>query len=113
MSVLDYHISWTFSGTLVLQFIEVDVLKATLNLAVYDGKIIVLQGWATDTELATRAPVKLIKALLGFIFAKSICYVEHIEIYSCPGGPPTFLLETSVRSSWNEVNGNQAFARRT
>ena len=63
-------------------FIGVDVSKATLDWAVYDGKAIVLQSQSDNTEIAIRATIKLIKALPGFTVAKAVCCFEHTGIYS-------------------------------
>ena len=65
-----------------LYFIGVDVSKATLDWAIYDGKRIVLQSQSANTEVAIRAIVKQIKALPGFTITKSVCCLEHTGIYS-------------------------------
>ena len=62
-------------------FIGVDVSKATLDWAVYDGKAIVLQSQSDNTEIAIRATIKLIKVLPGFTVAKAVCCFEHTGIY--------------------------------
>ncbi|WP_218160616.1 IS110 family transposase, partial [Spirosoma endophyticum] len=62
-------------------FIGVDVSKATLDWAVFDGKTTVLQIQSTNSPAAIGATVKLIKALPGFIGAESVCCLEHTGIY--------------------------------
>ncbi|WP_223861038.1 IS110 family transposase [Spirosoma validum] len=63
-------------------FIGVDVSKATLDWAVYDGKAIVLQSQSDNTEIDIRATIKLIKVLPGFTVTKAVCCFKHTGIYS-------------------------------
>ena len=62
-------------------FIGVDVSKATLDWAVFDGKTTVLQIQSANSPTAIRTTVKLIKALLYFTIAESVCCLEHTGIY--------------------------------
>lgn len=73
-------------------FIGVDVSKATLDWAVFDGKTIVLQSQSANSETGIKATIKLIKALPGFRVAESICCMEHTGIYNRTGGPAHLLV---------------------
>lgn len=63
-------------------FIGVDVSKATLDWAVFDGQTIILQSQSANTEMGIKATVKVLKALPGFTVAKSVCCLEHTGIYN-------------------------------
>jgi transposase len=63
-------------------FIGVDISKATLDWAVYDGKTIVLQSQSANSEAGIKTTLKLIKALSGFKVAESVCCMEHTGIYN-------------------------------
>ena len=63
-------------------FIGVDISKATLDWAVFDGKTIVLQSQSANSETGIKATIKLIKALPGFRVAESVCCMEHTGIYN-------------------------------
>lgn len=63
-------------------FIGVDVSKATLDWAVYDGKTIVLQSQSENTEAGIKACLTLIKELPGFKASQSVCCSEHTGIYN-------------------------------
>ena len=63
-------------------FIGVDISKATLDWAVFDGKTIVLQSQSQNSETAIKDTLKLIKALPGFKVAESVCCMEHTGIYN-------------------------------
>ncbi|AUD01826.1 IS110 family transposase [Spirosoma pollinicola] len=64
----------------IRHFIGIDVSKATLDWAVFDGKTIVLQTQSTNSPAAIRATVKLMKALPGFTVAESVSCLEHTGI---------------------------------
>lgn len=66
----------------ICYFIGVDISKATLDWAVFDGKTIVLQSQSANSETGIKATIKLIKALPGFRVAESICCMEHTGIYN-------------------------------
>ena len=63
-------------------FIGVDISKATLDWAVFDGKVIVLQTQSANSEVGIKAAIKLIKALPDFKVAESVCCMEHTGIYN-------------------------------
>ena len=63
-------------------FIGVDISKATLDWAVFDGKTIVLQSQSANSEAGIKTTLKLIKALPGFTLANSVCCMEHTGIYN-------------------------------
>ncbi len=63
-------------------FIGVDMSKATLDWAVFDGKTIALQRQSANSETGIKATIKLIKALPDFTVAKSVCCMEHTGIYN-------------------------------
>lgn len=63
-------------------FIGVDISKATLDWAVFDGKTIVLQSQSANSETGIKATFKLIKALPGFLIVESVCCMEHTGIYN-------------------------------
>jgi transposase len=62
-------------------FIGIDVSKATLDWAVFDGKTTVFQTQSANSHAAISATVKLIKALPGFTVAEAVCCLEHTGIY--------------------------------
>lgn len=63
-------------------FIGIDISKATLDWAVFDGKTIVLQSQSTNSAAGIKATLKLIKALPNFTIAESVCCMEHTGIYN-------------------------------
>lgn len=63
-------------------FIGVDISKATLDWAVFDGKTIVLQSQSANSETGIKTAIKLLKALPGFKVAESVCCMEHTGIYN-------------------------------
>ena len=63
-------------------FIGVDISKATLDWAVFDGKTIVLQSQSANSETGITLTIKLIKSLPNFRVAESVCCVEHTGIYN-------------------------------
>jgi transposase len=63
-------------------FIGIDISKATLDWAIFDGNKIVFQSQSTNSESGVKATVKLIRALPGFEIANSICCMEHTGIYN-------------------------------
>ena len=56
--------------------------QSGLDWAVFDGKNIVLQSQSANTEVATKATLKLLKGLPGFILAETVCCLEHTGIYT-------------------------------
>lgn len=63
-------------------FIGVDISKATLDWAVFDGKTVILQTQSENSEMGIKATLKLIKALPNFKVAESVCCMEHTGIYN-------------------------------
>jgi transposase len=63
-------------------FIGVDIAKATLDWAVFDGKTIVFQSQSANSEAGIKAILKLIKVLPGFKVNESVCCMEHTGIYN-------------------------------
>lgn len=63
-------------------YIGIDVSKATLDWAVFDGKTVVLQTQSPNSELGIKATLKLIKALPAFTAQTSITCSEHTGIYN-------------------------------
>lgn len=63
-------------------YIGVDVSKATLDWAVFDGKVIIMQTQSPNSEAGIKAAVKLIKSLPGFIPQDSVVCLEHTGIYN-------------------------------
>lgn len=63
-------------------FIGVDVSKATLDWAVFDGKTLLLQSQSENTEKGIKATLRLIRALPGFKASQSVCCAEHTGIYN-------------------------------
>lgn len=63
-------------------YIGIDVSKATLDWAVFDGKSIVLQTQLPNSETGIKAAVKLIKALAEFTPQTSLVCMEHTGIYN-------------------------------
>lgn len=63
-------------------FIGVDISKATLDWAVFDGKTIVFQSQSANSEVGIRTTLKLIRALPLFRVTESVCCMEHTGIYN-------------------------------
>ena len=63
-------------------FIGVDISKATLDWAVFDGKTIVLQSQSANSEVGIKTTPKLIRALPDFRITESVCCREHTGIYN-------------------------------
>lgn len=63
-------------------YIGIDVSKATLDWAVFDGKNVVLQTQSPNSELGIKATLKVIKALPDFTSQTSITCSEHTGIYN-------------------------------
>lgn len=63
-------------------FIGVDISKATLDWAVFDGKTIVLQSQSANSEVGIKTTLKLIRALPDFRITESVCCMEHTGIYN-------------------------------
>ena len=63
-------------------FIGVDVSKATLDWAVFDGKNIVLQSQSANSETGIKMTIKPLRALPGFKMTESVCCMEHTGIYN-------------------------------
>ena len=61
----------------VRYYIGIDISKATLDWAVFDGKTIVLQSQSANSEIEIKSALKLIKALPGFQLVESVCCMEH------------------------------------
>lgn len=66
---------------IIRYFIGVDVSKATLDWAVFDGKTTAFQTQSANSPAAIRATIKLMKALPGFTVTESVCCLEHTGIY--------------------------------
>ncbi|RAJ89096.1 transposase [Larkinella arboricola] len=66
----------------IYYYIGIDVSKATLDWAVFDGKLIVLQIQSPNSETGIKAALKLIKALPGFCPKTSVSCCEHTGIYN-------------------------------
>lgn len=65
-------------------YIGVDVSKATLDWAVFDGKTIVLQTQSANSPTGIKSVVKLLKALPDFAPQTSVCCLEHTGVYNAP-----------------------------
>lgn len=63
-------------------FIGVDISKATLDWAVFDGKTIVFQSQSANSEAGIKTAIKLIKALPDLKVAELVCCMEHTGIYN-------------------------------
>jgi transposase len=63
-------------------YIGIDVSKATLDWAVFDGTSIVLQTQSPNSETGIKAALKLIKALPDFKTQTSVSCCEHTGIYN-------------------------------
>ncbi len=63
-------------------FIGIDVSKATLDWAVFDGQAIVLQTQLPNSETGIKAALKLLKALPAFTPQTSVSCCEHTGIYN-------------------------------
>lgn len=66
----------------VRYYIGIDISKATLDWAVFDGKTIVLQSQSANSKIEIKSVLKLIKALPGFQLAESVCCMEHTGTYN-------------------------------
>lgn len=63
-------------------YIGIDVSKATLDWAVFNGKTLVLQTQSLNTVVAIKATIKVLKALPGFTTIQSVCCLEHTGVYN-------------------------------
>ncbi|ADB36903.1 IS110 family transposase [Spirosoma linguale] len=63
-------------------FVGIDVSKATLDWAVFNGKTIVLQTQSLNSVVAIKATIKVLKALPNFDLQRCICCLEHTGIYN-------------------------------
>lgn len=63
-------------------FIGIDVSKATLDWAVFDGKAFVMQMQSPNSEVEIRRAVKLIKTLPDLLSQNCIVCLEHTGIYN-------------------------------
>ena len=63
-------------------YIGIDVSKATLDWAVFDGQAIVLQTQSPNSETGIKAALKLLKALPAFTPQTSVSCCEHTGIYN-------------------------------
>ncbi|MGF7215948.1 transposase [Spirosoma lacussanchae] len=66
----------------VQYYIGIDVSKATLDWAVFNGKTIVLQTQSLNSVAAIKATIKALKALPGFITIQSVFCLEHTGVYN-------------------------------
>jgi transposase len=63
-------------------FIGVDISKATLDWAIFDGQTIVLQTQSENTQVGIKTAIKLIKTLPAFNASQAICCMEQTGIYT-------------------------------
>lgn len=63
-------------------FIGIDVSKATLDWAVFDGKTFVMQMQSLNSEVEIRKALKLTKTLPGLMPQNCIVCLEHTGIYN-------------------------------
>ncbi|GAB3753326.1 IS110 family RNA-guided transposase [Spirosoma pomorum] len=63
-------------------FVGIDVSKATLDWAVFNGKAIVLQTQSLNSVVAIKATIKVLKALPDFNLQQCVCCLEHTGIYN-------------------------------
>ena len=61
-------------------YIGIDISKATLDWAVFDGKTIFLQSQSANSKIGIKSALKLIKALPGFKLSEAVCCMEHTGI---------------------------------
>ncbi|WP_461126904.1 IS110 family transposase [Spirosoma aerophilum] len=60
----------------------IDIAKATLDWAVYDGKKIVLQTTTSNTIASIKTALRLLKALPRWTPQRAIFCMEHTGIYN-------------------------------
>lgn len=63
-------------------YIGIDVSKATLDWAVFDGKTVILQTQSLNSEAGIKVVLKLIRTLPDFTAQTSITCSEHTGIYN-------------------------------
>lgn len=63
-------------------FIGVNISKATLDWAVFDGKTIVFQSQSASSKMGIRTTLKLILTLPFFQTFESVCCTKHKGIYN-------------------------------
>ncbi|MBN8820556.1 MULTISPECIES: IS110 family transposase [unclassified Spirosoma] len=66
----------------VQYYIGIDVSKATLDWAVFNGKTIVLQTQSLNSVAAIKATIKALKSLPGFTNTQSVFCLEHTGVYN-------------------------------
>ena len=86
----------------ITYYIGVDVSKATLDWAVYNGRTIVFQNQSANSAVAIRAVIKAIKTLPGFMTTQSVCCLEHTGIYSAHLLSSLYKLQLPI---WLESSG--------
>lgn len=63
-------------------FIGIDIAKATLDWAVYDGKKMVLQTCTPNTIAGIKTALRLLKTLANWNAQQAIFCMEHTGIYN-------------------------------
>jgi transposase len=63
-------------------FVGIDIAKETLDWAVYDGKIIVLQTTSANSLTGIKTVLRLLKALPGWQAQQTVFCMEHTGIYN-------------------------------
>jgi len=66
----------------VQYYIGIDVIKATLDWAVFNGKAMVLQTQSLNSVAAIKAMLKTLKAIPGFTTTQSVFCLEHTGVYN-------------------------------
>ena len=59
--------------------IGIDISKATLDWAVFDGKVTVLQTQTENSETGIKIALKAIADVPGFSKSEIVCCLEHTE----------------------------------
>lgn len=63
-------------------YIGIDISKATLDWAIFDGKVISLQMQLENSEAGIKTALKAIADLPGFSKSEVVCCLEHTGIYN-------------------------------
>ena len=63
-------------------YIGIDISKATLDWAIFDGKVIVFQTQSENSETGIKTALKNIADLPGFNKSEIVCCLEHTGIYN-------------------------------
>jgi transposase len=72
-------------------YIGIDISKATLDWAIFDGKTLALQTTTPNTVTGIKTALRQLKLLAGWNPEQAVFCMEHTGIYNRTGGPAHLL----------------------